>query len=122
MLDDKTREDEIRIALETVEKLNSYVATGNSLDRLARISAVEEHVIQEIMAGNVVNGERLATVFLAYRDPLIRIREYLDTLAALDEESAYALTPTFQHMQKLIATTLYIRKEKDGIHYCVREG
>jgi len=104
MLDDKTREDEIRIALETVEKLNSYVATGNSLDRLARISAVEEHVIQEIMAGNVVKGERLATVFFAYRDPLIRIREYLDTLAALDEESAYALTPTFQQMQKLIAT------------------
>lgn len=103
MLDQKTNEEESSIALETVERLNAYVATGHSLDRLARICAVEEHTLHECMAGTVLRGDEYRkSVFYAFREPLARIREYLDTLAALDDDAAYALTPTFQRMQDLI--------------------
>ena len=103
MLDDKTREDEIKIAMATVERLNTYVATGHSLDRLARICAVQEDQLHEFMAGDVVRGHGKASVFHLFREPLARIREYLDTLAALDDDAAYADTPTFQRVQALIA-------------------
>lgn len=107
MLDDKTREDEIKSAMATVERLNTYVATGHSLDRLCRICAVGEDGIQAIMTGDVVSKKSAHlgrdVIFLALKEPLSRIRDYLDTLAALDDDAAYAVTPTFQRVQALIA-------------------
>lgn len=104
MLDQETREQEIQTALETVARLNTYVATGHSLDRLGRICAVPEDIVQEMMAGTVLyENHRQTAVAYPFREPLARIREYLDTLAALDDDAAYAITPTFQRVQNLIA-------------------
>lgn len=102
MLDQKTRQDEIEWALATIARLNAYVATGYSLDRLATICALTEAHVQEIMAGNVVMEKRETLIHWA-PDALKRVADYLDTLEVLDDDAAYAVTPTFQRIQKLIS-------------------
>jgi DNA transposition AAA+ family ATPase len=101
MIDQRTEKIDTQAALAIVERLNSYVATGKSLDRLAYTCAIEEEKIQNIVAGQVFAHKKEQLLFWA-PEILQRVSDYLDTLEVLDDDAAYAITPTFNRILALI--------------------
>lgn len=102
MLDQTTKKIDLKSALAIVERLNSYIATGQSLDRLAYICSIEENHLHSITSGEI-SGRHDGELVHWLHAPLKRIAEYLDTLATIDDASGYAETPTFKQIHGLIA-------------------
>lgn len=101
MIDQRTEKIDAQAALAIVGRLNTYVAAGNSLDRLAYTCGIDEGKTQDLVAGNIFGHKKEQLAFWV-PEALQRVSEYLDTLEAIDDDAAYALTPTFNKILSLI--------------------
>ena len=102
MIDQTAQAIDRKSALLVVERLNSYIATGQSLDRLAYICSVDERQIQSIAAGEIIGRKDDDLVYWA-KATLKRIAEYLDTLETIEDAAGHAETETFKRIYGLIS-------------------
>ena len=104
MLEQKAERMGIPAAMAIVACLNAYVATGQSLDRLAYTCGIEEFQLHKIAAGEIEQTHSgTSHVHSGLRESIQRIADYLDTLATFDDNAGYAVTPTFNRIHTLIA-------------------